>query len=47
MITKLLGWLDDFLHYHLDAYINQQRFGWEKLQLWQWYVCDAFERRFD
>lgn len=42
-----LGALDTFLHRTLDSYIDRQRPGWGLLQLWQWHVCNAYERRAD
>lgn len=45
MIARLLGRLDTVLHRTLDWYINRQLPFWGRLQLWQHYVCDAYERR--
>jgi len=40
----LLEKLDSTLHWALDWYINSQHPGWGTLQLWQWHVCNAYER---
>lgn len=44
-MTRALGWLDTFLHWSLDWYINRTMLGWGHLQLWQNNVCNAYEHR--
>jgi len=45
--ARLLEALDTFLHWSLDWYINRTLPGWGHLQLWQHYICDAYEEAFD
>lgn len=47
MRLRMLGKIDSALHRHLDGYIDRQRPGWGLLQVWQWRVCNAYERRLD
>lgn len=36
--------LDLVSHRLLDGYINAQRLGWGRLQLWQYHLCNAMVR---
>lgn len=47
MTTRTLRHLDTVLHRVLDWYLERQLPGWGRLQLWQWYVCDALEQRYE
>jgi hypothetical protein len=49
-VTRLLELADRLSHKVLDPYINAKPLGhhlpgWGLIQLWQWHLCNAYERR--
>lgn len=52
MKIRVLGWADTVCHKMFDWYINATPFGhhlpgWGRIQLWQWYLCNVYERAVD
>jgi hypothetical protein len=50
--ARLLELADTICHKACDWYINAEVFGrhapgWGQVQLWQWHLCNAYERAAD
>lgn len=43
--VKLLWKADSLCHKLLDGYIDNQRLGWGKVQLWQNNLCNYYEEK--